>query len=178
MANDPYVNYLQYHHYPDMSSSDLSTKLKDQPYMDAANSHFQQRYPNEDPYTAPLPKPEVFDNSDTKALVGKQAVKGVMTGSKIGSSVGGAIGSIIPGAGTAAGAAVGTLIGTGVGAIAGAASGWAKGSKLKRESEKEMSEYKAVEAKRDQEVKERDYTNTMQTKQSEYMRTLSSGRLH
>ena len=156
MSKDPYVNYMQYNHYPTMGYNDIAEKMQDQGTLDNANNYFKEQYPDIEPMKAPeMPKVEVG------MIAGQSALKGA--------SMGASIGSAIPG--------VGTAVGAGVGAVVGAAAGWLKGSKLKKQAESDAAEFKASEAKSAEAKKQRDYRMEQAQKQSDYMKTLSSGKL-
>jgi outer membrane lipoprotein SlyB len=158
MSKDPYVNYMQYNHYPTMGYNDIAEKMQDQGTMDNANNYFKENNPDIQPMQAPPEIPNVE--------VGKIAGQSALKGAKIGAS----IGSVIPG--------VGNVVGAGVGAVVGAAAGWLKGSKLKKAAESDAAEFKASEAKNAEVAKKRDYKIEMAQKQADYMKTLSSGKLH
>lgn len=157
MSKDPYVNYMQYNHYPTMGYNDIAEKMQDQGTLDNANNYFKEQYPEMETMQAP---PE-FDKGKVGQIAGESALKGA--------SMGASIGSAIPG--------VGTLVGAGVGAAVGAVSGWLKGSKLKRQAASDAKEFKANEARKAEVKKQRDYKMEMVQKQSDYMKTLSSGKL-
>jgi phage tail tape-measure protein len=157
MSKDPYVNYMQYNHYPTMGYNDIAEKMQDQGTMDNANNYFKEQYPEMESMQAP---PE-FE----KGTVGKLAANSALKGAGMGAS----IGSAIP--------VIGTAVGAGVGAVVGAAAGWLKGSKLKKAAESDAAEFKASKAKSEASAKERDYRMGQAQKQADYMKTLSSGRL-
>ena len=157
MSKDPYVNYMQYNHYPTMGYNDIAEKMQDQGTMDNANNYFKEQYPEMESMQAP---PE-FE----KGTVGKLAANSALKGAGMGSS----IGSAVP--------VIGTAIGAGVGAVVGAAAGWLKGSKLKKAAESDAAEFKASKAKSEASAKERDYRMGQAQKQADYLKTLSSGRL-
>ena len=157
MSKDPYVNYMQYNHYPTMGYNDIAEKMQDQGTMDNANNYFKEQYPEMESMQAP---PE-FE----KGTVGKLAANSALKGAGMGAS----IGSAVP--------VIGTAIGAGVGAVVGAAAGWLKGSKLKKAAESDAAEFKASKAKSEASAKERDYRMGQAQKQADYMKTLSSGRL-
>ena len=157
MSRDPYVNYMQYNHYPTMGYNDIAEKMQDQGTLDNANNYFKENNPDIEPMQAP---PE-FE----KGAVGNMAASSALKGAGMGAS----IGSAVP--------VIGTAIGAGVGAVVGAAAGWLKGSKLKKAAESDAAEFKASEAKKDAVSKERDYRMNQAQKQSDYMKTLSSGKL-
>jgi hypothetical protein len=157
MSKDPYVNYMQYNHYPTMGYNDIAEKMQDQGALDNANNYFKEQYPEMESMQAP---PE-FE----KGTVGKLAANSALKGAGMGAS----IGSAIP--------VIGTAVGAGVGAVVGAAAGWLKGSKLKKAAESDAAEFKASKAKSDAAAKERDYRMGQAQKQADYMKTLSSGRL-
>lgn len=158
MSKDPYVNYMQYNHYPTMGYNDIAEKMQDQGALDNANNYFKEQYPEMESMQAP---PE-FE----KGTVGKLAATSALKGAGMGAS----IGSAVP--------VIGTAVGAGVGAVVGAAAGWLKGSKLKKAAESDAAEFKASEAKKAAVSKERDYRMGQAQKQADYMKTLSSGRLH
>jgi hypothetical protein len=157
MSKDPYVNYMQYNHYPTMGYNDIAEKMQDQGALDNANNYFKEQYPEMESMQAP---PE-FE----KGTVGKLAANSALKGAGMGAS----IGSAIP--------VIGTAVGAGVGAVVGAAAGWLKGSKLKKAAESDAAEFKASKAKSEASAKERDYRMGQAQKQADYMKTLSSGRL-
>jgi phage tail tape-measure protein len=157
MSKDPYVNYMQYNHYPTMGYNDIAEKMQDQGTMDNANNYFKEQYPEMESMQAP---PE-FE----KGTVGKLAANSALKGAGMGAS----IGSAVP--------VIGTAVGAGVGAVVGAAAGWLKGSKLKKAAESDAAEFKASKAKSEASAKERDYRMGQAQKQADYMKTLSSGRL-
>jgi len=157
MSRDPYVNYMQYNHYPTMGYNDIAEKMQDQGTLDNANNYFKEQYPEMEPMQAP---PE-FEKGTVAKMAGASALKGA--------SMGASLGSAIPG--------VGTLVGAGVGAAVGATVGWLKGSKLKKQAASDAAEFKATEAKKAVAAKERDYKMGQMQKQADYMKTLSSGRL-
>ena len=168
MSKDPYVNYMQYNHYPTMGYNDIAEKMQDQGTLDNANNYFKEQYPEMESMQAP---PEFEKGTVAKmalASAGKGALKGAGLGAKIGSFI-----PLPPGIGTGAGAA----IGAGVGAVIGTASGWLKGSKLKKAAESDAAEFKASKAKSEASAKERDYRMGQAQKQADYMKTLSSGKL-
>jgi hypothetical protein len=157
MSKDPYVNYMQYNHYPTMGYNDIAEKMQDQGTLDNANNYFKENNPDIEPMQAPPEMPNV----DVGNITGQSALKGA--------SMGASLGSAIPG--------VGTLVGAGVGAAVGAVSGWLKGSKLKRQAASDAKEFKATEAKNAEVKKQRDYRMGQAQKQADYMKTLSSGKL-
>lgn len=157
MSKDPYVNYMQYNHYPTMGYNDIAEKMQDQGTLDNANNYFKEQYPEMETMQAP---PE-FE----KGTVGKMAASSALKGASMGAS----LGSAIPG--------VGTLVGAGVGAAVGATAGWLKGSKLKKQAASDAAEFKASEAKSAEVKKQREYKMEMAQKQADYMKTLSSGKL-
>ena len=157
MSKDPYVNYMQYNHYPTMGYNDIAEKMQDQGALDNANNYFKEQYPEMESMQAP---PE-FE----KGTVGKLAANSALKGAGMGAS----IGSAIP--------VIGTAVGAGVGAVVGAAAGWLKGSKLKKAAESDAAEFKASKAKSEAAAKERDYRMGQAQKQADYLKTLSSGRL-
>jgi phage tail tape-measure protein len=157
MSKDPYVNYMQYNHYPTMGYNDIAEKMQDQGTLDNANNYFKEQYPEMESMQAP---PE-FE----KGTVGKLAANSALKGAGMGAS----IGSAIP--------VIGTAVGAGVGAVVGAAAGWLKGSKLKKAAESDAAEFKASKAKSEAASKERDYRMGQAQKQADYMKTLSSGKL-
>ena len=157
MSKDPYVNYMQYNHYPTMGYNDIAEKMQDQGTMDNANNYFKEQYPEMESMQAP---PE-FE----KGTVGKLAANSALKGAGMGAS----IGSAVP--------VIGTAVGAGVGAVVGAAAGWLKGSKLKKAAESDAAEFKASKAKSEAASKERDYRMGQAQKQADYMKTLSSGKL-
>jgi hypothetical protein len=157
MSKDPYVNYMQYNHYPTMGYNDIAEKMQDQGALDNANNYFKEQYPEMESMQAP---PE-FE----KGTVGKLAANSALKGAGMGAS----IGSAVP--------VIGTAVGAGVGAVVGAAAGWLKGSKLKKAAESDAAEFKASKAKSEASAKERDYRMGQAQKQADYMKTLSSGRL-
>ena len=160
MSKDPYVNYMQYNHYPTMGYNDIAEKMQDQGTLDNANNYFKEQYPEMETMQAP---PE-FE----KGTVGKMAGMGALSGAAKGAS----IGSAIPG--------VGTAVGAGVGAVVGAAAGWLKGSKLKKQAASDAAEFKAESAKQDAAKKASEankYRMGQAQKQADYMKTLSSGKL-
>lgn len=158
MSKDPYVNYMQYNHYPTMGYNDIAEKMQDQGTMDNANNYFKEQYPEMESMQAP-PAWE-------KGKVGEMAATSALKGAGMGAS----IGSAVP--------VIGTAVGAGVGAVVGAAAGWLKGSKLKKAAESDAAEFKASKAKSEASAKERDYRMGQAQKQADYMKTLSSGRLH
>lgn len=158
MSKDPYVNYMQYNHYPTMGYNDIAEKMQDQGTMDNANNYFKEQYPEMESMQAP---PE-WEKGTVAEMAGKSALKGAGLGASIGSAV----------------PVIGTAVGAGVGAVVGAAAGWLKGSKLKKEAESDAAEFKASKAKSEASAKERDYRMNQAQKQADYMKTLSSGRLH
>ena len=169
MSKDPYVNYMQYNHYPTMGYNDIAEKMQDQGTMDNANNYFKEQYPEMESMQAP---PE-FEKGTVAKMALATAGKGALKGASLGASVG----SAIPVVGTAVGAA----IGAGAGAVVGTAVGWLKGSKLKKQAASDAAEFKAGEAKKDaaEKVSEANkYRMNMAQKQADYMKTLSSGRLH
>ena len=164
MSKDPYVNYMQYNHYPTMGYNDIAEKMQDQGALDNANNYFKEQYPDIEPMQAP---PE-WEKGTGGQMAGKSALKGA--------SIGASVGSAIP--------VIGTAVGAGVGAAVGAVSGWLKGNKLKKQAASDASEFKASEAKRaaandeaKAAAKKREYTMNMAQKQTDYMKTLSSGKL-
>lgn len=157
MSKDPYVNYMQYNHYPTMGYNDIAEKMQDAGTMENANNYFKEQYPDMETMQAP---PE-FE----KGTVGKMAANSALKGAGMGAS----IGSAIP--------VIGTAVGAGVGAVVGAAAGWLKGSKLKKAAASDAAEFKASEAKSAEVKKQRDYRMEQAQKQSDYMKTLSSGKL-
>ena len=157
MSKDPYVNYMQYNHYPTMGYNDIAEKMQDQGALDNANNYFKEQYPEMESMQAP---PE-FE----KGTVGKLAANSALKGAGMGAS----IGSAVP--------VIGTAVGAGVGAVVGAAAGWLKGSKLKKAAESDAAEFKASKAKSEASAKERDYRMGQAQKQADYLKTLSSGRL-
>ena len=157
MSKDPYVNYMQYNHYPTMGYNDIAEKMQDQGTLDNANNYFKEQYPEMESMQAP---PE-FE----KGTVGKLAANSALKGAGMGAS----IGSAVP--------VIGTAVGAGVGAVVGAAAGWLKGSKLKKAAESDAAEFKASKAKSEASAKERDYRMGQAQKQADYMKTLSSGKL-
>jgi len=157
MSKDPYVNYMQYNHYPTMGYNDIAEKMQDQGTLDNANNYFKEQYPEMESMQAP---PE-FE----KGTVGKLAANSALKGAGMGAS----IGSAVP--------VIGTAVGAGVGAVVGAAAGWLKGSKLKKAAESDAAEFKASKAKSEAASKERDYRMGQAQKQADYMKTLSSGKL-
>lgn len=158
MSKDPYVNYMQYNHYPTMGYNDIAEKMQDQGTLDNANNYFKEQYPEMESMQAP-PEWE-------KGKVGEMAATSALKGAGMGAS----IGSAVP--------VIGTAIGAGVGAVVGAAAGWLKGSKLKKAAESDAAEFKASKAKSEAASKQRDYRMGQAQKQADYMKTLSSGRLH
>ena len=158
MSKDPYVNYMQYNHYPTMGYNDIAEKMQDQGTMDNANNYFKEQYPEMESMQAP-PEWE-------KGKVGEMAATSALKGAAMGAS----IGSAVP--------VIGTAVGAGVGAVVGAAAGWLKGSKLKKQAASDSAEFKASKAKSEASAKERDYRMNQVQKQADYMKTLSSGRLH
>ncbi len=168
MSKDPYVNYMQYNHYPTMGYNDIAEKMQDQGTLDNANKYFKEQYPEMESMQAP-PEWE-------KGTVAKMALASAGTSALKGASLGASIGSAVPG--------VGTLIGAGVGAAAGAvvgvASGWLKGSKLKKQAASDAAEFKAGEAKNEAAKKVNEanrYRMNQVQKQADYLKTLSSGKL-
>lgn len=157
MSKDPYVNYMQYNHYPTMGYNDIAEKMQDQGTLDNANNYFKEQYPEMESMQAP-PEWE-------KGKVGEMAATSALKGAGMGAS----IGSAVP--------VIGTAIGAGVGAVVGAAAGWLKGSKLKKAAESDAAEFKASKAKSEASAKERDYRMNQAQKQADYMKTLSSGKL-
>jgi len=160
MSKDPYVNYMQYNHYPTMGYNDIAEKMQDQGTLDNANNYFKEQYPEMESMQAP---PEMPTKVDVGNIAGQSALKGASMGASLGSAI------PIPG--------VGTAIGAGVGAVVGAAAGWLKGSKLKKAAESDAAEFKASKAKSEAASKERDYRMGQAQKQADYMKTLSSGKL-
>ena len=158
MSKDPYVNYMQYNHYPTMGYNDIAEKMQDQGTLDNANKYFKEQYPEMESMQAP---PE-WEKGKVAEMAGASALKGAGLGASIGSAV----------------PVIGTAVGAGVGAVVGAAAGWLKGSKLKKAAESDAAEFKASEAKSEAAAKERDYRMGQAQKQADYMETLSSGRLH
>ena len=158
MSKDPYVNYMQYNHYPTMGYNDIAEKMQDQGTLDNANKYFKEQYPEMESMQAP---PE-WEKGKVAEMAGASALKGAGLGASIGSAV----------------PVIGTAVGAGVGAVVGAAAGWLKGSKLKKAAESDAAEFKASEAKSEAAAKERDYRMGQAQKQADYMKTLSSGRLH
>lgn len=161
MASDPYTNYMQYNYYPSMSRGDIESRMREPSITDNANKYFTESYPDIDPYQPSAEAPPEFE----KGTVGKMAANSALKGAGMGAS----IGSAIP--------VIGTAVGAGVGAAVGAVAGWLKGSKLKKEAASDAAEFKASEAKEAVASKERDYRMNMQQKQSDYMKTLSTGKL-
>ena len=160
MSRDPYVNYMQYNHYPTMGYNDIAEKMQDQGTLDNANNYFKENNPDIEPMQAPPEMPKV----DVGNIAGQSALKGA--------SMGASLGSAIPG--------VGTAIGAGVGAVVGAAAGWLKGSKLKKQAASDAAEFKASEVKRNEAMKASEVNKKrieMGQKQSDYIKTLSSGKL-
>jgi hypothetical protein len=157
MSKDPYVNYMQYNHYPTMGYNDIAEKMQDQGTLDNANKYFKEQYPEMESMQAP---PEW-----QKGTVGEMAGKSALKGAGIGAS----LGSAVP--------VIGTAVGAGVGAVVGAAAGWLKGSKLKKQAASDSAEFKASKAKSDEASKQRDYRMGQAQKQADYMKTLSSGKL-
>jgi phage tail tape-measure protein len=168
MSKDPYVNYMQYNHYPTMGYNDIAEKMQDQGTMDNANNYFKEQYPEMESMQAP---PE-FEKGTVAKMALATAGKGALKGASLGASVG----SAIPVVGTAIGAA----IGAGAGAVVGAAVGWLKGSKLKKAAASDAAEFKAGEAKKDaaeKVIEANRYRMGQAQKQADYMKTLSSGKL-
>jgi hypothetical protein len=163
MSKDPYVNYMQYNHYPTMGYNDIAEKMQDQGTLDNANNYFKEQYPEMESMQAP---PE-FDKGKVGEMAGEGALKLGMQGAAIGANP-----ALI-----AATGGVSVLVGAGVGAAVGAVSGWLKGSKLKRQAASDAKEFKANEARKAEVKKQRDYKMEMVQKQSDYMKTLSSGKL-
>ena len=161
MSKDPYVNYMQYNHYPTMGYNDIAEKMQDQGTMDNANNYFKEQYPDIEPMQAP---PEW-----KKGTVAKMAATSALKGAALGAS----LGSAVP--------VIGTVIGAGIGYQIGAVSGWLKGSKLKKQAASDAAEFKASEAKNETAKKASEANRNrmeMGQKQADYMKTLSSGRLH
>jgi phage tail tape-measure protein len=157
MSKDPYVNYMQYNHYPTMGYNDIAEKMQDQGTLDNANNYFKEQYPEMESMQAP---PE-WEKGKVGEMAATTALKGAATGASIGSAV----------------PVIGTAVGAGVGAVVGAAAGWLKGSKLKKAAESDAAEFKASKAKSEASAKERDYRMGQAQKQADYMKTLSSGKL-
>jgi uncharacterized protein (DUF697 family) len=168
MSKDPYVNYMQYNHYPTMGYNDIAEKMQDQGTLDNANNYFKEQYPEIEPMQAP---PE-WQKGQVAEIAGKSALKGA--------GIGASLGSAIP--------VVGTAVGAAVGAVVGGAVGWLKGSKLKKDTASDAEEFKASEAKRiaaNAEAKaaakaaaeQRQYRIGQAQKQADYLKTLSSGKL-
>jgi hypothetical protein len=147
---------MQYNHYPTMGYKDIAEKMQDQGVLDNANKYFKEQYPDIEPMKAPE-----MPNVDVGKMAGQSALKGA--------SMGASIGSAIPG--------VGNVIGAGVGAVVGAAAGWMKGNKLKSQATSDAAEFRASEAKNAEAKKQRDYRMDRAQKQSDYLKTLSSGKL-
>lgn len=158
MSKDPYLNYMQYNHYPTMGYNDIAEKMQDQGTLDNANNYFKEQYPEMESMQAP---PE-WEKGKVAEMAGASALKGAGMGASIGSAV----------------PVIGTAIGAGVGAVVGAAAGWLKGSKLKKQAASDSAEFKASKAKSEAATKQRDYRMGQAQKQADYMKTLSSGRLH
>jgi uncharacterized protein (DUF697 family) len=158
MSKDPYVNYMQYNYYPTMGYNDIAGKMQDQGTLDNANNYFKKQYPEMESMQAP---PE-WEKGKVAEMAGASALKGAAKGASLGSAI----------------PVIGTAIGAGVGAVVGAAAGWLKGSKLKKAAESDAAEFKASKAKSEAATKQRDYKMGQAQKQADYMKTLSSGRLH
>ena len=94
MSKDPYVNYMQYNHYPTMGYNDIAEKMQDQGALDNANNYFKEQYPEMESMQAP-PEWE-------KGKVGEMAATSALKGAGMGAS----IGSAVPVIGTAVGAGV------------------------------------------------------------------------
>ena len=157
MSKDPYVNYMQYNHYPTMGYNDIAEKMQDQGTLDNANKYFKEQYPEMESMQAP---PE-WEKGTVAKMAGESALKGA--------GIGASIGSAVP--------VIGTAVGAGVGAVVGGAVGWLKGSKLKKQAASDAAEFKASEAKNAEVAKKRDYKMDMAQNQANYIKTLSSGKL-
>ena len=157
MSKDPYVNYMQYNHYPTMGYNDIAEKMQDQGVLDNANKYFKEQYPEMESMQAP----PAWEKGKVAEMAGASALKGAGMGASIGSAV----------------PVIGTAVGAGVGAVVGAAAGWLKGSKLKKAAASDAAEFKASEAKSAEAKKQRDYRMEQVQKQADYMKTLSSGKL-
>jgi outer membrane lipoprotein SlyB len=171
MSKDPYVNYMQYNHYPTMGYNDIAEKMQDQGALDNANKYFKEQYPEMESMQAP---PE-FEKGTVAKMAVESGAKGALKGAGLGAKIGSFI-PLPPGVGTGAGAAIGAA----AGAVIGTAAGWLKGSKLKKEAASDAKEFKADAAKKEVAKKASEanrYRMEQVQKQSDYMKTLSSGKL-